>query len=214
MRWFVARVVGLWFALIIITSAAVLVVRADPESPSLKAIGLSRCEGALCFRGLKIGSGWDEVQSRYPNGASHDGYVAFVMIPTGDGKRVWYIALMPDMDAMPALRMKVTAGEIVAHFGTPCLLFLRQVGSETYSMILIYRELQVYADVMIGNPYSGPVRRQLNPTSPVTKLWMISTSTTDLTCDSPLNEVTGRWHGFLSADLYLARFRADRAASR
>jgi hypothetical protein len=220
MRSLVLRVLGLWFALIIVTSVAVLVVRADPESPTLKAVGLSLCEGAPCFRGLKVGSSWDEVLRRFPNAISHDGYletpiniggVNNVLIwPSDNAKTVRHIGLQPDSKVRNFTQANVTVSEIVARYGAPCLLVLGQVSGQIVQMRLIYPELNVAVDIYIGNPYQEPTKRQIQLTSPVSHLWISRDGANDLLCDSPLNEFRGRWKGFISANLYLARFRSNR----
>jgi hypothetical protein len=207
MRSLVLRVLGLWFALIIVTSVAVLVVRADPESPTLKAVGLSLCEGAPCFRGLTVGSSWEEALRRFPKSSS-DGSsrelpmdiadVRAKIWPSDDGKTVKHILLMMYN------QVQITAGEIVARYGTPCLLFMTPT-----TALLIYPELIVNVDIMIGNPNVGTAKYQLQLTSPGFQLAMSPDSKFSITCSSPVDEYTGRWQGFISPDLYLSRFRSN-----
>jgi hypothetical protein len=162
MRWFVLRALELWFALLIITSAVVAVVRADPESPTLKAVGLSLCDGAPCFRGLKVGTSWDEVLKRFPSLPRYD-YDDFRILPVNissienaliwpsdDGKTMKHIALLPIGEVPSERRTQITAGEIVARYGAPCHLGIWPPGQPA-TAFLIYPELKVYVNILRAN---------------------------------------------------------------
>jgi hypothetical protein len=223
MRWFILRALGLWFISLTITSAVVLGVRSDPESPTLKAVGLSLCGDAPCFRGLKVGSSWEEVEKRFPESKLYSGYreSTYRELPMNidgvdkaffsrseDGKTVQHITLNHD-ERMLFPQTQITAGGIVARYGAPCLVLIWQVSPDSGPAILIYPELQVYVDTRILNLRTGSSEYHLLPTTPVMETWVSQSGSLGLTCDSPMGEYMGHWHGFISSDLYVSRFRTN-----
>jgi hypothetical protein len=130
--------------------------------------------------------------------------------PSADRKTVNNISLVSGRQT------EITAGEIVARYGVPCLLMIWEGAAYTASAVLIYPELKVYVNALSRNPYGDSGEYQLQPRSPVVEVMISQVGSLSETCDGRPDRMmvvhSSHWQGFISADLYQSRFRSNRTS--
>ncbi|MCC7446954.1 MAG: hypothetical protein IT324_06020 [Anaerolineae bacterium] len=192
MRWLLKRALLLWLALIALCAAGVGIGKLDRTPDTLQTLGFDVCDGEPCFRGIKPGMSWEDVQKRFPD--MIDGVQVFIaeievnIFPSTDSSTVSSI-MVRQRGNLP-----FTVGNIVAKYGLPCRVF---IGSD---MILIYPTYNIFTYYDTTN-----VQLQLLPDVPIDKVEIVSNNPA---CNTGPLLLQGTYQGFTSAQVYIARYKA------
>jgi len=205
MRWFLKRVLIGWLALIAVCVAGVMIGKLDHAPDTLQALGFVVCDGEPCFQGIKPGMNWNEARKRLPETAVSGKHLVWpvkmmnievvIISPSRDGSSVQEISIIGSGSFFP-----ITAGQIVAHYGSPC-----GVSMEGAAITLLYPTLTInVADSGLNRPNNF----QLQVISPVSELDILIKISAHESCNSSTGMFSGVWHGFTSTNVYLKRYGA------
>lgn len=214
--WLLRRMVAVALILLTICAAVVGNARANPAPDRLQALGFERCDGEPCFRGIKPGVKWVEIVRGLPGAILEAEWLRLpVRSPGITGITIHHTIRGPGLyilfrDEAGRAFNPFTVREIVAHFGVPCrvrILFDTQVGQPAavrldYPKATIDIHLTLHRDSKKTLRYDG--RLQLNSGTGGGILLL-----PDGTCNRQAELFSGRWYGFTSAEVYLARYRRD-----
>jgi hypothetical protein len=126
MNWLLQRVLAISLILAVMFAAALLVARLNRTPDSLQALGFDVCDGEPCFRGIKLGTDWQEARNRFPEAQEGKYFMdaalnngASVSLSSYNGK-VNLIMVSYGRNGLPALN----AGEVILRYGWPCRLLI------------------------------------------------------------------------------------------
>jgi hypothetical protein len=208
MRWLVRRVLMLWLIMLVLCGTVALVVRLNREPGPLQALGFDVCEGEPCFRGIKVGMDWAEVTKRLPT-VNFDGTSFVLPLNTPE---IQHVLLQKSTDGTKVAAIVIlntrfervsplSPRSIVALYGLPCRIDLFTVNGREERIEMRYPGIVVmYAYEEAPTHLDSRVQLDM----PVLGFWIFEAH------PEVCNEVaarTGTWHGFASADTYLARNR-------
>jgi hypothetical protein len=204
MGWLARRAFVVWLILIVICAGLVGIVRANGGPGRMGAMGFGVCDGGTCFRGIKVGMSWSETARLIPdateigppiifNFGSADEALIVLVYPSDDGKTVWGIVLEGN-----SLNSRLSAGDVVQHFGYPCRVELSAdyIGG---AAMLVYPH-------HMSSLFVDDFRL-----SAESSVWAIAISEPigSDPCSRAQKEQSGPWRGFTSGDVYFARNRRD-----
>jgi hypothetical protein len=215
MLWFLPRVLVLWLALIAICAAGVAVGRLDTRPDALQALGFDLCDGEPCYRGIKLGADWAQIQAQFPQGdMTPDRRVLLldrdskttVNIFSDDTITVDAIAISHAVDMSSPL-----LGTAVARYGAPSeveLYFVEDLSGNLVPLVLrfIYPNFMFDADFAYANQANMqymPLDYRVQATFPIKTIQISANNVHMEDCNNQLNPIfCGPWFGFASVDIY------------
>jgi hypothetical protein len=233
-RLLLERVIAIWVVFASFSAGVVLIARANHEPDRLQALGFDVCDGEPCFRGITLGMAWKEVRRRLPDTFEiGDPPYQYVEVPIGmtdiksvrifsseDGKTAKLIFVDANVPGYAIYAyLPISAGEIVARYGTPCRTLLLSAAGGRDQMHMIYPKLKIVTSivdrrlVITGQP--SPFRLQVDS---YVLSFTVSSEKGYATCEQPVGEkngpLLGYWRGFTSPEIYEARNRRTFAVMR
>jgi hypothetical protein len=213
MMWLIQRLLIIWLLFCVVCAAAIALGRLDHTPTTLQTLGFDKCDGDLCFRGLKPGMDWAKAQPLLTEGkwtgsrldliVNSNGINQIQIAPSSDDKFIDRIGFYSGSFNDP---LPFTVGNIVAQYGPPCRISL-DYSDRGAVMYLIYPMLEIRADLIVNNVYQA-ARLQVNSTS--VAFTITTNSDTHITCSTPqIISGIGPWHGFTSMEIYYERSLRD-----
>jgi hypothetical protein len=203
MQWLVRRVLVLWLIMLVLCRAVALLVRLNREPWPLQALGFDMCDGEPCWRGIKVGTAWEEAHRVFPNlengkyRETVNGIRTDVQLSNQP-----LVGSFINLNVENSKSLPVTAAEIVAQLGYPCGVTLLP---NPPHLDLHYPSLVIR---FFGRPQANlsQSRLQMN-TSPKSIQFVLSLGSDAFgVCRGRPNFTSGSWQGFTSFDTYQARF--------
>jgi hypothetical protein len=209
MRWLLRRVLVLWLIVLVLCGTVALLVRLNREPGPLQALGFDVCDGEPCFLGIKVGMDWSEAVNILPDSLTGYGVlVPPVSVPALEG-----LVIRPSQDGTQVEEIRhfnvarrtgypITLGAMVELYGPPCRVFWNDLEGVSPRVHMIYPGMEIKFDIPPLSTLSAQPRYRVELNMSAYEL-LIRTSN-DATCKMIAPDF-GRWHGFASADTYLAR---------
>jgi hypothetical protein len=197
MRWLLKRALLLWLALIALCAAGVGIGKLDRAPDALQTLGFDVCDGEPCFRGIKPGMSWEEVQKRFPNAVSDGEYLS---LPVNTANVRVYNFSNKTSAIIIVNENPIELQEVLRWFGPPCAVLLFAPNATLW----IYPKL--YIAIEPSRPDRFSTRFLFTPNSSVREIGL---NNVDLysSCDAAFSEGSGQWHGFTYTDIYQSRYR-------
>jgi len=201
MKWFIKRLLVICGTLSISCAAAVVLGRLDHSPSKLQTLGIDVCDGAPCFRGIRLGTTWKIARNLFPEGIMDQGYLKNINI---DGMH--YIWFHPSLDNTAVdeisilteqvdISLPFNAKDIIVQFGIPCRVYLAaRDGVPDQVIYLFYPRVVVSFDIVMNDTS----RLQWN--SPA--LNFVISNRPQANCNNGIAEDYGPWRGFRSAEEY------------
>jgi hypothetical protein len=209
MRWLVRRVLALWLIMLVLCGTVALLVRLNREPGPLQALGFDVCDGEPCWRGIKMGMALTEVQEQIPEGIYSGQYFTVplnlagnhhVILQSIEGGKILQLYIHGSSGLMHPT-YPITPGQMIAIYGMPCRVDFVEVNDNLFSFEIWYpRMVARYGNAT--DPTQLDSRIQLDISA--YEFWIYD-EIGDV-CHE-IAPTIGRWHGFASSKVYLARNR-------
>jgi hypothetical protein len=218
MKWLLRRLLIVCGVLSVMCAAVVTFGRLDHSPSKLQQYGIALCDGEPCYRGLKLGMEWAQVQDVFPEIGKMESTPR--ILSAKNDLQEGYITLDESLQFVQAIvidtrtiewAMVFNAGEIIAQYSPPCRVYLWYTDTTPgYSgnAVLIYPMMVVFLNITGDLGLWHNFRLQLN--SPVETIGIYS-SNKSRGCNGKTSDDFGPWRGFTSFVIYRERNLRDSA---
>ncbi len=197
MRSSIRRLVGMVLFFVVLCAMAMLLGRSNPPSNALSALGFGPCDGVPCYRGLRAGMDWSQIQGAGIKGTVSGNLLTALVDSSSNSwlnifqskdNHIAGIVVYPDDNASVPF---ITVSDVILEYGIPCgvlPIFADNNQSILAEMVLTYPTLEIFVAVDDGYVRTNTLR--------------INSRILRIHMQKPENSCYGVWRGFASAMTY------------